>query len=1679
MAEIDDMQSDDTGNDIAIIGMAGRFPGATTLEEFWGNLRAGTESISTWPEAETERSPLIPEELWKHPRFIRAGGILENADRFDHDFFDVPLREAQWMDPQQRAFLQCAWAALEDAAYDPARYKGRISLYAGAGSSGHLLSLLSEARKDAGAGLDLATAGPESLAMKASFKLQLRGESVAVYTACSTSLVAIHMACQSLLTRQSDIALAGGVRIASPQKTGYLYQEGLIYSPDGHCRAFDAKAAGTVAGNGVGVVVLKPLADALRDGDHIRAVIKGSAVNNDGQQKVGYTAPSIEGQAEVIADALAYAGLGGDDIDYIEAHGTGTSLGDPIEIAALTRAFRKTTERKGDCAIGSLKTNLGHLDAAAGVAGLIKVVLSLENQELPPSLHFERPNPEIDFDKSPFFVNTTLRSWKRGEAPRRAGISSFGIGGTNAHVVVEEAPAVAAEQRKARPQQLVTLSARTPSALEAMAQRLASHVEGTPSLSLEDVAFTHNVGRRAFEHRRAVVASSRSELVERLREHADVEAGRNRRVAFLFPGQGAQAVAMGRELYEAEPGFRKDVDAALARLEPSLKAEVRLLLLATSAEEEAAARKLTDPRVALPALFIVEHSLARLWMSWGLKPQALLGHSYGEYAAACIAGVLSPEDGLRLAVVRGALMSRMPPGAMLAVGLKEEELLPLLGEGISLAAVNGPGRCVVSGPVEAIARLEGELSAKGVGVVRLPAAHAFHSSAVEPLMPDLARAVSALRLKKPELPYVSSLTGTWIRPEEATDPAYWARQMRQPVRFAAGLEVLIGDGCSVLLEVGPGTDLTAQGRYHSRKDKRLLAVPSLRRRRTDGDYPGLLQTLGDLWCAGVDVAWEKFHGADSGRRVPLPTYPFEEKPCRLEHQPLPVLPRVTPAAEAKPAVAAMAESLSAAVVPVPPTSVGDIQQRVMDIWRERLGPVEIGLNDDFLELGGNSLMAAQMLTRLRETFAVQLPLSALFEAPTVAGISARIEAMLQSAFPAEGAAAQEVMYRIDRAGEQPLSVVQERVWRMEQLDPGNPSLNMPLAVRLKGALDVEVLERSVNEVIRRHEMLRATYTVEEGRVRQHFAAEVRITVPVADLREHAGDREAEALRLALDEAVLPFSLEKGPIVRARLLRLAEADHLMLLTVHHIAADTLSLVAFFREMAVNYQAFKEGRPAPLPELPVQYVDAAAWERRSLAGGALAHQEAYWRDVLAELPPSLELPSDRPRGVDSHLRGARFPMAFSRELSAALYAFSHKEGVTPFMTLLAALTSLLVRYSGREDIVVGTPVGNRARGELEPLIGFVAHAMALRTDASGDPSFRELVARARETTIGASSHQDVPFEHLLPIVAPGRDPARSRVADAALVLHGRDAAVTPTVPGLELKLVEVPGTPAQFGATLGELTLLLHESQSGIFHGFIEYATELYDEARIVRLAGHLETLLGAALADPELRVSRLPLATPAERELLARAGAHLSAPGLARVEARASAPGHARVVEHASAPGLLERLAARVDRTPDAVAISAGARRLTWRELAARARGLAARLRKEGVGHEVPVALRLEPSVESVIALWGVLEAGGACLPVSRGEVLDLNSLLPANGPRLLLVARSGDVSQVSAGIRVLPVEGGAADSGEVTAGPVPAERLAFVVPAPEALGGHGRVMLTHRNVAHLLSSLDARVGAGE
>ncbi|WP_424101434.1 type I polyketide synthase [Moorena producens] len=870
---------------IAIIGISGRFPQAKDIDIFWKNLQEGVESIDFFSEQELLQEGIDP-TLLKKQNYVKAGTVASDIDLFDANFFGYNPREAEIIDPQQRLFLESAVEALEVAGYDSQTYSGAIGVYAGLSENSYARNNIYphlENSEPGNAYQFLLGNGHDFLSTRVSYKLNLTGPSITVQTACSTSLVAVHLACQSLLTGECDMALAGGVSIHVPQKTGYLYQEGMIMSPDGHCRTFDAKAKGTLGGNGLGIVVLKRLEDAIADGDYIYAQIKGSAINNDGSSKVGYTAPSVEGQAAVISEAQSIAGINPETITYIEAHGTATPLGDPIEIAALTKVFRGTTEKKGFCGIGSVKSNMGHLDAAAGVAGLIKTVLSLKHKKIPPSLNFETPNPTIDFANSPFYVNTTLSEWNTNGTPRRAGVSSFGIGGTNAHVVLEEAPTLEPSS-KSRPWQLLILSAKTNSALETATTNLAAHLKQHPDINLADVAYTLQVGRTAFEHRRMLVcqdiddalkALSTPELQPFLNNYKEQT---ERPVVFMFSGQGSQYVNMAQGLYQTEPTFRAQVDICSELLIPHLGIDLRSILYPNQEEAQAKASELKQTAIAQSALFVVSYALAILWQEWGVSPQAMIGHSIGEYVAATLAGVFSLEDALALVAKRGQLMQQQPPGAMLAVSLSEQQCQNLLDNQLSLAAINGLSQCVISGPTEAIDTLQQQLSEEKVESRRLHTSHAFHSQMMESVLEPFIEHVKQIPLHPPQIPYISNVTGTWITAEQATDPNYWAKHLRQPVRFAEGIQHFLRNRSQILLEVGPGRTLSSLAKRHPDKADEQILLTSVRHpqeKRSDLDF--LLHTLGQLWLAGVRVDWEGFYNHQKRYRIPLPTYPFERQ----------------------------------------------------------------------------------------------------------------------------------------------------------------------------------------------------------------------------------------------------------------------------------------------------------------------------------------------------------------------------------------------------------------------------------------------------------------------------------------------------------------------------------------------------------------------------------------------------------------------------------------------------------------------------------------------------------------------------------------------------------------------------------------------------------------------------------
>ncbi|MET7528670.1 type I polyketide synthase [Streptomyces goshikiensis] len=891
--------------DIAVVGMSGRFPGARTVEEYWSNLKAGVCSVTRFEDEELAARGVDAATL-ADPDFVGAGYVLADSEKFDAAFFGYSPREAELMDPQHRVLLECAWAALESSGYDADRHDGLVGVYAGAGNNTYLLFNIASqpgAAQILGDKQTVIGNRPDFLASRVSYKLGLEGPALNIQSACSTSLAAVVEACQALLAYQCDTALAGGVAVDGTRSKGYVYRPDGIFSPDGYCRTFDARAQGTVGGDGVGMVVLKRLKDAITDNDHIHAVIKGSALNNDGSRRAGFSAPSAATQSAVISTALGNADVPAESIGYVELHGTATILGDPIEYSALVSAYSGVGEHS--CALGSAKTNIGHLDSAAGIAGLIKAVLAVEHGQLPPTLHFEKPNPRIELTGSPFYVNTELLPWPEGDGPRRAGVSSFGLGGTNAHVILEQAPKVPrGPQPMAGAEQLLVLSAKSPEALEAATDQLQDHLRTNSAIPLADVAFTLQQGRRAFSYRRMLVAGSTEEALAALDARDDgrlltatAPEAAHRPVAFMFTGFGVQFPGMARELYDQESQFRAALDECAELLEPLLGTDIRGFLL--TADESGAApgqpfdfRKLLlqpersehpldQPLLGYPAVFAFGYALAKLWATWGIEPEVMIGHSLGEYVAACVAGVFSLPDALRLVVKRARLIEEQGEGAMLAVPLSEEAVARYTDAEVCLAAINGPQTCVLSGTVEGIERVAGELLAAGVATRRLTSRFAFHSPMMDPVVERYAELVRSVRLNAPAVPFISNLTGTWITDEEATSPEYWARHVRESVRFADGLATLWSVPDIAIVEIGPAPTLTPGALQHpAAAGTDRVVVPSLQ-----GAHLGqtartaLLRAAGRLWLAGREHPFPAPAGA---RRVPLPTYPFERRTYWVE-----------------------------------------------------------------------------------------------------------------------------------------------------------------------------------------------------------------------------------------------------------------------------------------------------------------------------------------------------------------------------------------------------------------------------------------------------------------------------------------------------------------------------------------------------------------------------------------------------------------------------------------------------------------------------------------------------------------------------------------------------------------------------------------------------------------------------
>ncbi|RPI77069.1 MAG: SDR family NAD(P)-dependent oxidoreductase, partial [Desulfobacteraceae bacterium] len=1977
-----------TGMEIAIIGMSGRFPGANNIQEFWENLKNGVESISFFTNEELRQSG-FQADLLENPNYVKARGILANAEYFDASFFGYSHVDARVMDPQIRIFHECVLEALEHAGYDPYSYKGLIGLFAGASSNLYWQALTTSlsGRDSAGSfNTDLLN-DKDFLTTRISYVLNLNGPSVVIQTACSTSLVAVHVACRLLLTRGCNIALAGGVSVSMPQKRGHLYQEGMIMSSDGHCRTFDAEASGTVGGEGAGVVVLKRLEDAKKDGDTIWAVIKGSEINNDGFEKVGYTAPSIGGQSKIVKKTHYMAGVDPETIGYIEAHGTGTALGDPIEIEALKKAFN--TLKRNYCAVGSVKTNIGHLNEAAGIAGLIKTVLALQHKLIPPSLHYKTPNPRIDFTSSPFYVNTRLQDWNANMHPRRAGVSSFGIGGTNAHVILEEAPEIA-DDKTGRPYQLLLISAKTETALDRATIHLRNYIEKNPGINLADAAYTLQVGRRSFDYRRMLVSKGYKNALELLADDnlprltVSEQRDQTRSTAFMFSGVGDHYVQMAKELYQWEPIFHQTIDRCCEWLRPLLNLDLRDILYPTEMNQavppqewdfrqmlgrsetplSAADMRLNRVELAQPAVFVIEYALVELLKTWGVVPDVLIGYSLGEYVAACVAGVFSLQDALTIVARRAQLIQLLPEGAMLFVSLSESRVHAFLNESIQLAVVNDPEHCVLSGSRPALIQLEKQLTEKSISCRKIETTHALHSKMMEPIKAELTGLVQAIQLHKPQIPYLSNVTGDWITGEEATNPAYWARHLCETVRFTDGLEKLLSEPEGILVEIGPGQSLSSFARQHPAcTQKQLMRILPTMRHAYDRqpDLLFLLGALGKLWLAGIQMNWLGFYNRERRRRIPLPTYPFErhhywieknlsamfderlmpvpriqsasikktamenwfylpswervelitaqtkrdnrrcllfvndnrlavrlserlqgelhdpvivtigakfnkqknnhycinprEKngyhflfndlyaqarfpeliihlwtmsdtipspfdpesvrrsqdagfysllyltraigehnisqdieiitvsnnlhevtgeeiidpwkamllgPCKvipqeygnircrsidlwlteseidreaelsenlaaeflaqcdepviayrnnrrwvqvfkiiqpgawnkilnkadsgalpwrkngvylitggldemglffaeclaktvkaklilLSHSEFPLkeaweewiqsyasddpirrriikikeieaagsevlvyrvdfsefkeVEKIVNAAEKKLGAirgiihaagankpdfiseinkeayesyfqektygllnlaevfrdrdldfcalmsslssilgglgfaayaaanifmdsfvlnfgrsrkwisinwdgwnfneekskdgSAGKESIDLAIGPLEGweafrrilnlphinqiiVSTGSLEdrfkkwikletakklddlqndhirlrferpnlstsytapqdeteKRLTIIWQEFFGLENIGSEDSFFELGGNSLKVITLAAKIHKEFEVKVWVRDIFQRPTIRELAKRIKSMEPSPYSS--------IQPVEKKEFYPVSSAQKRMYVLKMIEDDGTSYNIPGAIIIEGNLDQQRLEDAFRLLLERHEGLRTSFDAINGEPAQKIHDHVDFNI------QRLKTDEEKAKNLA-KEFIKPFDLSKTPLLRVLLLKIASKRHILLYDMPHIISDGTSTNLLMKEFAALYNQ------ETLPALRIQYKDFSIWQNNFFKTDILKKQREYWLNVFTGEIPVLDLPTDYPRPSMQNFEGDRLSLGTDAVLTERLNQLAAKTGSTLYMVLLSAYNILLSKYTGQEDIIVGSPIAGRPHIDLQNIIGIFTNTLAMRNFPKGNKSYREFLNEVKENSLKAYENQDYPFEELVGQMNLPRNLSRNPLFDTMFLLHNIDVE--------EIVLSDLKLLPYEFErkTTIFDITLMSMETSEGI-RITLEYCTKLYKKETMAKFAMHFLKLLREIATGPEKKLADLEMLTENER-----------------------------------------------------------------------------------------------------------------------------------------------------------------------------------------------------------------------
>lgn len=1523
-------------SDIAVIGIAVDVPGAVTVQDFWKVLQNGEETIHFYSDDELKELG-ISEHLINSPNYVKAKGRVDDLEVFDSEFFGISPKETDMTSPSLRMLYKGTWQVLEDSGYVPESFDGKIGVFLGGSDdfAWYRHALFNNVNySDTYQSYTLST--NHFLATRLSYKFDFKGPALSALTGCSTSLVTAHLACRSLQSQECEMALAGGVTVEMPNEGGYMYESGMMFSPDGHCRPFDAKASGTVFSNGMALIALRRLDDAIRDKDHIYAVIKGSALNNDGSNKISYTAPSELGQIEVIREAYRNAGILPETVRYVEAHGTGTLLGDPIEVSSLTHAF--ATDKKQFCTLGSLKGNFGHTDTAAGIVGLSKVSLCLDKKFIPATVNYETPNPKVDFEKTPFIVKNYGEEWKRNdespEIPLRAGINSFGVGGTNAHFVLEEAP-----ENKPTPADklyhILTFSAKTETALNNTIGKVLDYISGHNEITLPDIAFTLRNGRRKFKYQKslAITEKMRSDM-ESIKEKIVNKPAcchnlndKNKNVYFMFSGQGSQYQGMGRDIYYGDNSefisrvFKKEVDRIFSCLSETQREEYMDVLYGTEKRE-----RINQTKYTQFALFVTEYALAKSLLKLGIKPVALLGHSIGEVTASAIAGIWSLEDAVKIVIARGELMQAQKTGSMLAVMADVSKIENLLNDKVWVSLKNTSGRCVVGGSKEDIEEFEKILSQNEIGHTLLRTSHAFHTPMMKSASEKFEKLLETITFNKPQYPIISNVTGDYADNRIMT-PHYWAEHIMSCVMFENDLQVMMQSESGIGIEIGAGRTLTTFASSHKNKKDGWTFINTIRHiKEQENDIKYIYESIGTLDFENTVNASLANIGI-SGKRVSLPSYVFDALPYPIIMDE----PEETHTAHTK-QNARQTENKIKIVI----SDISEMEKYTEFAYKEVFGFENIDMEGDFFAIGGDSLKAVSLAAVIKNQIGMNLDVNEVFAHSTPKRLAEYLFANYTSA-----SQVQESIMPVPKQDYYVISSAQRRMYTMYLMDKETLAYNLPSATMISGGLEKERVIETVKKMIQRHELLRSSFEIKNGEVVQIIHDDIE-NIPV-EFSTRKIDTE-EDFQNIVNKFVRVFQLEKAPLFRMEIVDLGNNQQMLLFDVHHIIADGTSVEILTRDFNTLY--FGELEP-----LTIQYKDFAFWQNENINSEKMQKQEEYWLNQLDGELPVLELPTDYARPEISKLTGKRVKFELDEKAGMAVNTLSTKYGATNFMVMLSAWYVLLAHYTAQEDIIIGTPVSGRTMEDIRETIGMFVNMLALRNYPESDKYYSDFLLEVKENTLEALSNQDYQFDTLVERINVQRKLNRNAVFDVSFDYHNMELHDL-EINGMTFKSREIDSCNVSV-----DLVLTCYEENSHI-NGCIDYSTELFREETIERMISHYIRILSYLSENPDCRISEIPIVTENDMEIISR-----------QFEKPDSHENNNILIHE-----LFEHKATEI---PDETAlITSSGRIMTYAELNREANRIAWKLRENGIHENDCVGITAERNEELVISVLAVLKAGG-------------------------------------------------------------------------------------------------------